>query len=223
MAQQHFCSRQKQQQIVRVTQNRKDIGNGIEGEENIEKGCQKQQLRGNWNIRRVQTVPDLTNSGGKMEEQSKQQPRVTTEHLTPAVHRDASANGHPVLFFDGVCNLCNGLVDFFLRRDRVGRVRFAPLQSEVAKQLLTQHRAPRDSLDTVVLLHEGRIYVKSDAVLHLCRDMRFPWFLLSYLQRFPRRWRDAVYDWIARHRYRWFGRRPTCRLPDQNEIHRFLA
>jgi predicted DCC family thiol-disulfide oxidoreductase YuxK len=123
-----------------------------------------------------------------------------------------------VVLFDGVCNLCNGAVRFILARDPAGLFRFASLQSEAARRLL------RDDgrAETIVLLEAGKTYTKSTAALRIARGLRFPWPLLYAFVAVPRPLRDLVYDWVARHRYRWFGKRETCLLPTSEVRGRFV-
>ncbi len=127
-----------------------------------------------------------------------------------------------VILFDGVCNLCNASVDFILRHDPAARFHFAALQSEVGRRILLNAGLPVEGIDALVLWQDGRVYTASDAVLRIACGLRFPWCLLSALIVFPRSWRDATYRWVARYRYRWFGRRDTCRLPTPEEQGRFL-
>ena len=119
-----------------------------------------------------------------------------------------------LILFDGVCNLCNGFVQFIIRRDPAGRFRFAALQSEAGQALLAAHGlAPVAEPESVLLLSGGRLYSHSDAVLRIARELGGPWRLLGVGQLLPRRWRDAAYRFVARHRYRWFGRQDSCWLP----------
>jgi predicted DCC family thiol-disulfide oxidoreductase YuxK len=127
----------------------------------------------------------------------------------------------PILLFDGVCNLCNHAVDFVIRHDPAGRIRFASLQSDTGRALLRQHGGTPGTLDSVVLVENGRLYTHSDAALRTARYLR-GWRWLYALRGIPRSWRDAVYGWVARNRYRWFGQRETCRLPTPAERARFL-
>lgn len=122
------------------------------------------------------------------------------------------------MLFDGVCNLCNGLVQFVLPRDPGAHFHFASLQSATAQRLL-QGRIPAE---TIVLLEGGRRYVKSTAALRIVRRLRFPWPIFYAGVAVPRPVRDVVYDWVARHRYRWFGRRESCLLPAPEWRGRFL-
>lgn len=128
-----------------------------------------------------------------------------------------------VVLFDGVCNLCNGSVRFIIERDPRGRFQFAPLQSPVAERLIGA-RVDRTSLpDSIVLVDDERLYVRSSAALRIARGLRFPWPLAWVFIVVPRPIRDWVYDLIARHRYAWFGRRDECMLPTPEVKGRFLG
>ena len=127
-----------------------------------------------------------------------------------------------VLLFDGVCGLCNGTVDFLLRHDTHGRLRFAALQSDSGKRLLGQYGLPPDAPDTVVFVQHGRCLTESSAVLAAVAQLGLPWRMLAMLRVVPKPLRDVVYRVIARNRYRWFGRRDTCRMPTPEERDRFL-
>jgi predicted DCC family thiol-disulfide oxidoreductase YuxK len=128
-----------------------------------------------------------------------------------------------IVLFDGVCNLCNGTVDFVIERDPRAYFRFAAIQSEPAQPLLRQCRLPSRFLDNIVLVEDGSCYAGSTAALRIVRHLRAPWPLLYTLVVVPRPLRDAVYFWIARNRYRWFGRRDSCRMPDPEVASRFLV
>ena len=128
-----------------------------------------------------------------------------------------------VVLFDGVCNLCNGIVRFIIERDPHGRVQFAPLQSKAATSLLAQHPDHAVLPDSVVLVDDGELYVKSTAALRVARRLRFPWPLFWIFIVVPRPLRDLIYDFIARHRYGWFGKRDTCMVPTKEVMDRFLS
>lgn len=125
------------------------------------------------------------------------------------------------MLFDGVCHLCAGSVQWVLKRDRAGLFRFASLQSEVGQQFLRRLGVP-EKMDSVVLVVGARAYMRSDAALEVVRRLGFPWSLLAIFKVVPRPLRDVVYDWIARHRYRWFGRSETCWMPRAEWRERFL-
>lgn len=142
--------------------------------------------------------------------------------MTSATTQELTEDDHTVVFFDGVCNLCNAAVNFILDRDPDGYFRFAPLQSDVADDVLPPGLRSDDSLGTIVLLEDGTAYVRSTAALRIAHRLTAPWPLLYAAILLPRRLRDAVYAWIANHRYRWFGRRDKCRIPTPEEKARFL-
>ena len=126
-----------------------------------------------------------------------------------------------IVLFDGVCNLCNASVNFILDRDKQGVFRFAALQSDVGKKLIAS--CTDDSFpDSVVLFENHQIYTESTAILRICRRLGFPWQLLYFLIFIPAFLRDPVYRWIARHRYRWFGKRDVCLVPTPELHDRFL-
>ncbi len=130
---------------------------------------------------------------------------------------------HPILLFDGVCNLCNASVQFVLKRDTEGQFRFASLQSEAAQELLRQFPEAPAGINTVVLIENGQLYTKSDAALRAAKRLPGPWPLLYGFILLPRSLRNLVYDWIARNRYRWFGKEDQCMLPRPEWKERFLG
>jgi predicted DCC family thiol-disulfide oxidoreductase YuxK len=129
---------------------------------------------------------------------------------------------HPILLFDGVCNLCNSFVQFVIRRDPEAVFRFAPLQSEVGQELAARAGFPVDELSTVILYHQGRFYTHSDVALEVVRRLPGGWSLLYGLAIIPKSIRDAIYNWVARNRYRWFGKRESCMMPTPDIKRRFL-
>lgn len=128
----------------------------------------------------------------------------------------------PILLFDGVCNLCNASVQWVIRRDPKGIFRFAPLQSETGQSLLRQSGLSSEHFDTVVLVDGDRIFTRSDAALEIASRIGGLWSLLAVFRLVPRPIRNAVYDWIARHRYRWFGKTEACMIPRPEWKKRFV-
>ncbi|MBI5916111.1 MAG: thiol-disulfide oxidoreductase DCC family protein [Bacteroidetes bacterium] len=128
----------------------------------------------------------------------------------------------PILLFDGVCNLCNASVQWVIRHDPAGRFHFASLQSETGKQLLQKFNLPVSELNTVVLVDGGKALTRSDVPLRILKYLGGGWKLLGVFRIVPKFVRDAVYDWIARNRYRWFGRQEACWLPTPELKARFL-
>lgn len=129
----------------------------------------------------------------------------------------------PIVLFDGVCNLCSGSVQFLLKRDPEGRFRFASLQSDAGRRLMAEHGLDVEALNSVVLIEGGRAWQESSAALRIARHLPGAWKLLRVFAAVPRPLRDAVYRWIARNRYRWFGKAETCWLPTPELKARFLA
>jgi predicted DCC family thiol-disulfide oxidoreductase YuxK len=129
----------------------------------------------------------------------------------------------PVVLYDGTCGLCDRSVQLILRHDRRGHFRFAALQSDVGRALLARHGLPADALDTVVLVEDGRAWVKSSAALRIARGMDAPWPAFRALSIIPRPVRDFFYDRVAKSRYRIFGRVDACMLPPPEVRARFLS
>lgn len=130
----------------------------------------------------------------------------------------AAEGGSPIILFDGVCNLCTSSVQFVIKRDSRKRFRFASLQSAAAERLL----GARDQLESMVLVADGKVHRKSTAALLIARRLDGAWPLLAMLLAVPRPLRDAIYDWIGRRRYRLFGRREACWIPQAELAERFL-
>jgi predicted DCC family thiol-disulfide oxidoreductase YuxK len=127
----------------------------------------------------------------------------------------------PVILYDGVCNLCNASVRFIMKHERSPRYRFAPLQGEFASEV-RQHKTLPEDADSVVLLDKNQIFTASTAALRIARHLKTPWNWLVIFNVLPVSFRDAVYHWIARNRYRWFGKKEYCEIPPPETRHRFL-
>ncbi len=126
-----------------------------------------------------------------------------------------------VIFFDGVCNLCNRTVDFLIRRDKKRVLRYAPLQGQSAKILLDPSMI--ETLPSVVFKDKDGVYQRSAAVLKAAAKLGGLWPALQIFLLIPRPIRDAVYNWIGKNRYKWFGKRDSCRLPTAEERSMFLS
>ena len=127
----------------------------------------------------------------------------------------------PIIFFDGICGMCNRFVDVILRADRRSQFRFAPLQGETARRLLPPQPADPAAW-SMVYLDERGVHDLSDASLQVYRRLGGAWSILAWARFVPKAIRTPVYRWIARNRYRWFGRRDACRVPTESERARFL-
>ena len=139
----------------------------------------------------------------------------------PDVSSSPSHQFGAVILFDGVCNLCNGAVQFVIARDPAARFGFAALQSPVAERLIGSARSG-SRLDSIVLLEDGRVWTQSTAALRIARQLRFPWPAAYAMIVVPRPLRDWIYNLVARNRYKWFGERETCMVPTPALRARFL-
>lgn len=149
---------------------------------------------------------------------------MNTEVQTPAEPANPStmaAYPDPIVFFDGVCGLCSHSVDFLISRDRRHVLRFAPLQGETSRQLL--NLPPDSDYSSMVLWEQGRMYRQSDAVARALIHAGGFWGFVGLLMRcVPRPLRNWGYNLVARNRYRWFGKKESCRLPQPAERALFL-
>ena len=128
-----------------------------------------------------------------------------------------------VVLFDGVCNLCSGIVRFIIARDPQAHFQFAALTSAAAGRALDAARAVPPLPDSLVLIDDGVVFTRSEAALRIARRLTFPWPLAYGLIVLPRALRDWAYDLVARSRYRWFGRRDSCLVPTDAISARFLS
>jgi predicted DCC family thiol-disulfide oxidoreductase YuxK len=129
---------------------------------------------------------------------------------------------HAVVIFDGECAFCNRWVDFLLRFDQHDAFRFAARQTESGASFLRQAGLPECGTGSIVLVEGGAVWLRSAAVLRMLHLLGFPFTLTAVFRLIPGAIRDSVYDWFARNRLKWFGRRQACRLPSAAERHRFL-
>ena len=127
-----------------------------------------------------------------------------------------------IILFDGVCNLCNGWVRFLIPRDPNGTFRFAAQQSPAGQAIIEDHMRGAGELSSVILIEGNAIYLESDAVLRILARLGPPWSWITFFRIIPRSVRDACYRFIARHRYRWFGRTEVCRVPSAEMRSRFI-
>lgn len=136
---------------------------------------------------------------------------------------DEEIEQQKIILFDGVCNLCNGSVNFILKRERDRAFQFASIQSEAGRKLLEWCGLPKDYVQAVVYIENGKIYLGSNAALKIGQSLTFPWsFVSSAGFIVPKFIRDWVYNQIAQHRYRWFGKKVFCMLPTESLKARFL-
>jgi predicted DCC family thiol-disulfide oxidoreductase YuxK len=129
-----------------------------------------------------------------------------------------------IILFDGICNLCNGAIQFIIKRDTKDTFRYAPIQSNIGQKLLTERNIDSAKIDSIILIEPSvAYYIKSDAALKIGRSFGGGYALLSIFSWIPRVLRDGVYDLIARNRYRWFGKKATCMIPTPELQSKFLT
>ncbi|WP_273130347.1 thiol-disulfide oxidoreductase DCC family protein [Metabacillus sp. HB246100] len=130
---------------------------------------------------------------------------------------------HTILLFDGICNLCNETVKFVIRYDKNEHFKFASLQSVEGQNLLKKHRLPTKDFNSFVMVKDNKVYTKSTAALMVCKTLGGAWSLLYLFIILPKPFRDAIYTYIAKHRYKWFGKKEECMIPTPEMKKRFLS
>ena len=127
-----------------------------------------------------------------------------------------------IILFDGVCNLCNGAINFIIKRNSKASLKFASLQSDTGKQLLKEYNIDPLKTDSIVLIDSNKAFLKSDAALHIAKDLDDAYPLLYSFMIIPAFIRNSIYDLIARNRYKWFGKKESCMIPTPDLKSRFL-
>lgn len=130
-------------------------------------------------------------------------------------------NEERVVLFDGVCNFCNKMVNFAIRNDKKALLKFSPLQSQAGQQLLLQYKVS-PTANTVVFIDKGKTYTYAAAAIRICRYLRWPAKMLYAFIIIPSFISQPFYKWIARNRYKWFGKKETCMVPTPEIRNRFL-
>ena len=120
---------------------------------------------------------------------------------------------HPVILFDGVCNLCSGSVQFVIKHEAKHHFRFASLQSNFGQKVLQKYKLPAADFDSFILLENDQVYTRSSAALRVVKKLNGLWSALYGFVIIPLFIRNAVYNYIAKNRYKWFGKQETCWLP----------
>lgn len=128
-----------------------------------------------------------------------------------------------VILFDGVCNLCNSAVQLIIRYDKKAYFSFTSLQGAYGQEFLKANNLNTEDYDSFILFENGTMYTASTAALYVAKRMGFPWVLSYPLLMVPQFIRDAVYRWIAKNRYRWFGKKEQCMIPDPDVQNRFIS
>ena len=128
----------------------------------------------------------------------------------------------PVVLFDGVCNLCDSAVQFIIKHDKKNNFLFASLQSETGQKLLQQYNLPLSDFNSFILIQNNRPYTKSTGALKVAKKLNALWPILYLFIIVPKFIRDGVYNWVAKNRYKWFGKKDECMIPTQQLKARFL-
>jgi predicted DCC family thiol-disulfide oxidoreductase YuxK len=130
---------------------------------------------------------------------------------------------HKIILFDGVCNLCNGAIQFVIKHDRKNVFRYAPLQGEIGKKLLAERNMDPKEVDSIVLIEPGvAYYTKSSAALKIGQEFGGAWKMLGLFEWVPEKISNFIYDFIAGNRYQWFGKKEECMVPTPTLREKFL-
>ncbi|MGM0805066.1 MAG: thiol-disulfide oxidoreductase DCC family protein [Bacillota bacterium] len=127
-----------------------------------------------------------------------------------------------VLLFDGVCNLCNGSVQFILKHEKSEKLKFSAIQSEAGQKLLSQYSIDPEQTNSVILISDEGVYTESDAVAKVAEFLKFPYNTGKYMKVVPRQIRNVFYKKVASNRYKWFGQKESCMIPTPDLRNRFL-
>ncbi len=128
-----------------------------------------------------------------------------------------------IVIFDGVCNFCNGAVNFIIKRDPEGIFAFTPMQSDLAKELMKKHQIFNVGIDTFLLIKDGQCFIFSSAAMEIAKDLTGFWYLFNILKLIPAQVRDFFYKLFARNRYKLFGRKEHCMVPTTEIRSRFVG
>ena len=130
-----------------------------------------------------------------------------------------NTQGKHIIFFDGDCLVCNRFVQILLKIDSNNRLLFSSLQSDFAKNNL--HTIPKN-IDSIVYMSPSGTYIKSEAILNICKTLGLPYSIVYFLKILPKKWRDACYDYFAKNRYKWFGTNKYCAVPNAQQRRKFV-
>jgi predicted DCC family thiol-disulfide oxidoreductase YuxK len=131
-------------------------------------------------------------------------------------------NDHAIILFDGVCNFCNSKINFIIRHDRKDYFRFAPLQSDAGKKILTENNISTFSMDSFILIENGKSHQKTSAALRIAKHLNGLWPVFYCFLIVPPFIRDIVYNIIAKNRYKWWGKKDSCMIPTPEVRNKFL-
>ena len=132
-------------------------------------------------------------------------------------------NTKHIIIFDGVCNFCNGAINFIIKHDPQARFSFTPMQTELAETLIQKHNITNVGVDTFLLIKNDKCYIWTDAALEITKDLSGYWYLFNLMKIIPRSFRDFLYKLFARNRYKLFGKRSICMTPTEEIKGRFVG
>ncbi|NJO90033.1 MAG: thiol-disulfide oxidoreductase DCC family protein [Chloroflexia bacterium] len=128
-----------------------------------------------------------------------------------------------IILFDGVCNLCNSGVQFIIKKDKKNLFKFAALQSELGQKILKEHQLSTKNMDSFVYTHGGKVYTKSTAALKIAKELKRGWQAFYIFIIIPAFFRNLIYDFVAKNRYKWFGKKDSCMIPTPELKAKFLG
>lgn len=126
-----------------------------------------------------------------------------------------------IIIYDGICNLCDGFILFVIDNDKKNKFKFTPLQDEFSKTILKESN--KDFEESILFYRDGIIFSKSSAVIQIFFELGFPFNLIQIFMAIPKFVRDKIYDFVARNRYKWFGKRVSCRIPTKELLNKFIS
>ncbi len=127
-----------------------------------------------------------------------------------------------IILFDGVCNFCNYWVNFVIKNNKKNNLKFSALQGIAAKEILVKFGLNTTNLTSVILVKDDKIYTQSSAVFYISKELNWPWKILYAFLIIPKFIRDFIYNLFAKNRYKWFGKKETCRIPTKEEREKFI-
>ena len=127
-----------------------------------------------------------------------------------------------IIFYDGICNMCNGFVNTIISLDKKNQLFFSPLNGKIAKKLLNEHSEKIKKIDSVVFYSHSKISVKSKAVIDIINSLGSFYKIISILNIIPSILLDCIYDLVAKNRYSWFGKKSSCPMPDKKIVSQFI-
>lgn len=133
----------------------------------------------------------------------------------------SNISNHDLILFDGVCNFCNSSINFILKNDTNNRFKFASIQSDTGKLYIKKYQL--QELDSVIVITRNKALIKSDAFIHILGKLGSIYSVSKIFKLVPLKIRNAVYDFIAQNRYKWFGKSNTCRIPTSEERSKFIS